>query len=1654
MKTNVKKFLALVLSMLMVVSSFSSLAVFAEQDTCEHTWSSEVITISATCEERGYSLRECTKCRYLEAFDFQPAIPHDYVEDPEQYVAPGCEHRLDQSTAYGQKVFVCSMCEDVQIEVLSPDKANNNDLTAHNWVLIQDPNVQCGEYCDSYYQCQNHGGNPGGICGYTTEHVLEVKQHNYKPADVAHKLPTCDEYGLITYTCQNENCPEKEIEVKIAKLPHELVDHEGQAPTCTEKGWYAYQTCKNCDYTTFKEIDVTEHNYVAVVTPATCTTQGYTTYTCADCPASYKDNFKNPLGHAKRVEVTTAPTCTTTGIETWFCWRCDAVLGGRDLPALGHDWSDWEVTVEADCLHEQTEERTCPVCKVTETRTGATGNHVKPTNAADITATVVKDSEHRENSYCAITYVCTVCKQPVIEAVEHRDMTYGEIQKAPTCTEEGVKADYCGACGYYKAEFVDPTGHNHVETVVSPTCTEPGYSTFKCACGDELEKGNFVDPLGHGDFYLPIMPEYCSYADEIKAIGILFKKPTCEEKGSWWKRCNACGTWVDATDTYNPGKWDALGHTPAEDDGNCLTPVLCANGCGKVFVEAKAAHTPNTTSTDCTVEVKCADCDYVFRAAKDHNPGPVATCKADQVCLDCGAVIVESSPNFHPQDGKTSGIAVTTFATCTEGASGTLFCHLCAVQDQPISWNEIVKNIDADDLAAMTDAEIAEATGYAEWIIALLKPEGHAIVKVDAKAPTCQSVGWDAYEYCSKKCGYNTYNELPVDPNAHASKRYHDKAVKKVYEGVEMGWARTPSCYADGLVWYFCDACKAADTTGTYNGWTETIVGSKLDCHKNIASYGTLVGEDAATCAGEGTKYYQCNHTYDTCDSTKTPVLDAAGAVIGWEYEYRYNTYTCEQIVEVKTPALPHVPAGFVRVSAATCTEAAVWKITCACGHEFTAEELAKDWPNIQFGGALGHDYVDHKAQDPTCTEIGWNAYQTCSRCDYTTYVELPALGHELILETGVTVFYPTCVTEGYVEAPCQRCDFVYEDTFADALGHKAPDATCTEASICTVCETEVAPALGHELILETGVTVFYPTCESEGYVVAPCQRCDFVYEETFADKLDHNYVETARTDSTCTVAGSVTYTCQNGCNDSRTDALPLAPHKPFEWNEGVICYEHMKAPTCSEVGYGFGSYCQYGYGTDAQHCAGIRGEDAALYPSLQHQPIDKLDHDEIDVSGKLSCTTAGFTYFMCQYCGEGHGKDGAAIYNEAGEYVEGLIIDYVHPVGHQPDGGKEPTCTKPGYTGDKCKECGCELGEITVIDPTNHPNLDWHNPAVKEAKCPDCNEMINVHGEFYVEDPTKREVWEYLDENYCRYTIYTIEYCTKDDCGYNHVNILYMENVNHAFELVDSVAATVSADGYDTFECKYCGHSVTKTNNRIANTVEFTFEVGTIDQDGNFVEGGKIVNGGKMAMKVDMAAYDVAMSQLMLTMKIDTDVLTFDEATTTDLNAANGFQNAYWAFDNGVVRAMTSKLEGSEDFVITSESGKGYLTLVFDVATDAYTKTDAFVSTYITDFAADLTNTEIVENDADPVAYSYVEGTEQVDIYKNADVSGDGKLDLTDAHMALDILSNRGYSVQADIDCDGEITYIDYMLMQMILLNEDVDDSAYVDFLNTYIAK
>ena len=158
------------------------------------------------------------------------------------------------------------------------------------------------------------------------------------------------------------------------------------------------------------------------------------------------------------------------------------------------------------------------------------------------------------------------------------------------------------------------------------------------------------------------------------------------------------------------------------------------------------------------------------------------------------------------------------------------------------------------------------------------------------------------------------------------------------------------------------------------------------------------------------------------------------------------------------------------------------------------------------------HDLKQHAAKAPTCTEIGWDAYETCSRCDYTTYAEQPALKHDLVQHDAQAA---TCTEKGWdAYKTCSRCDHT---TYAELpalnhalVQHEAKAPTCTEIGwdaydTCSRCDyTTYAElsALNHDY---QAVTV-EPTCETDGYTVFTCSRCKDSYAADPTDKLGHQF--------------------------------------------------------------------------------------------------------------------------------------------------------------------------------------------------------------------------------------------------------------------------------------------------------------------------------------------------------------------------------------------------------------------------------------------------------------------------------------------------------------------------------------------------------------------
>ena len=267
-------------------------------------------------------------------------------------------------------------------------------------------------------------------------------------------------------------------------------------------------------------------------------------------------------------------------------------------------------------------------------------------------------------------------------------------------------------------------------------------------------------------------------------------------------------------------------------------------------------------------------------------------------------------------------------------------------------------------------------------------------------------------------------------------------------------------------------------------------------------------GDSSATCITLGTcttcggQYYSA-HTFP--------------ANQGWDSDAENHWVSCTVCHEAKTKVGAHF---FVQgndssclKSAATCVSPPVYYTNCAYCYRKGTDTYVHPWygpdPN-------NHDLVHHDAKAPTCTEIGWNAYDACQRegCTYTTTVEIPALKHKLVHHDAKA---PTCTEIGWEEYDtCSRCDYTTKVELLalkhDLVHHDAKAPTCTETGweeydTCSRCDytTKVEiPAAGHDYTEK----VVKPTCEKGGYTLHTCKNCNDSYKDHQTKTLLHWYGE------------------------------------------------------------------------------------------------------------------------------------------------------------------------------------------------------------------------------------------------------------------------------------------------------------------------------------------------------------------------------------------------------------------------------------------------------------------------------------------------------------------------------------------------------------------
>ena len=385
--------------------------------------------------------------------------------------------------------------------------------------------------------------------------------------------------------------------------------------------------------------------------------------------------------------------------------------------------------------------------------------------------------------------------------------------------------------------------------------------------------------------------------------------------------------------------------------------------------------------------------------------------------------------------------------------------------------------------------------------------------------------------------------------------------------------AECQNCHNDGNVTYLM----------VHTGGTETPTCTKgKTCEKCGAEYGIL-GHDwgAWTPNYDGTNTHtrrckrsncdavetgSCSGGYAACDSLGM-CETCGGSYYGGHAWGKWSSAGNGTHIRSCMNYCSEVDTASCFGGTATCSAKAVCE---ACGGEYGEKD-----PNNH---ALVHPY----AKAPTCTEIGWDTYDLCVRCGYTTRKELPALNHDLVRHVAQA---PTCTEKGWAYDTCSR-------------------------SGCNYTTRTELPVLNHDLVHHDAQA---PTCTEKGWdAYDTCSRCNYTtYQEIPA--LNHNLVRHDAQAATCTEKGWNAYETCSRCNYTTYQEIPALNHN--------LVRHDAQAATCTEKGWNAYETCS--------RC------DYTTYAELS-----ALNHDYQAVTVEPTCETDGYTVFTCSRCKDSYTAD------------------------------------------------------------------------------------------------------------------------------------------------------------------------------------------------------------------------------------------------------------------------------------------------------------------------------------------------------------------------------------------------------------------------------
>jgi len=257
---------------------------------------------------------------------------------------------VSEATCKGAAVYekTCSICGASNGETYTEGEAlphTEKDLAAVAPTCTE-TGLTAGKVCE--------------VCGVeiVKQETVPATGHKGGTATCAEKAK-CDVCGVAYGEVDKDNHP-----------ADALVTQGAKDATCTEDGSTGVGKCNACgtEFDKATVIPAKGHSFgeYTVTKEATCTEKGEETATCSVCgekDTKEIDKVPHDYKETNRVEA----TCDTEGYIESKCSVCGADTA-KILPALGHKWGEWKVTVEATKTEKGEKVRVCEVCQETETK--------------------------------------------------------------------------------------------------------------------------------------------------------------------------------------------------------------------------------------------------------------------------------------------------------------------------------------------------------------------------------------------------------------------------------------------------------------------------------------------------------------------------------------------------------------------------------------------------------------------------------------------------------------------------------------------------------------------------------------------------------------------------------------------------------------------------------------------------------------------------------------------------------------------------------------------------------------------------------------------------------------------------------------------------------------------------------------------------------------------------------------------------------------------------------------------------------------------------------------------------------------------------------------------------------------------------------------